>query len=105
MIAPEMPSRTRVTTTQIIVIVPVQKAFSLFTRRSNNRPIHGLRLSACRGGNLYVCWTRMGARGHPGNSALPRICCCIADQQLRFVCGSAFYDRYVACHELGTTVT
>src|SRR6476661_1776565 len=44
MIAPEMPSRTRVTTTQIIVIVPVQKAFSLFTRRSNNRPIHGLRL-------------------------------------------------------------
>ena len=37
--------RTRVTTTQTIVIVPVQKAFSLFTRRSNNRPIHGLRLS------------------------------------------------------------
>jgi len=37
----------------------------------------------------------MGARGHPGNSALPRICCCIADQQLRFVCGSAFYDRYI----------
>src|SRR6186713_3286995 len=46
MIAPEMPSRTRVTTTQTIVIVPVQKAFSLFTRRSNNRPIHGLRLRA-----------------------------------------------------------
>jgi hypothetical protein len=41
-----MPSRTRVTTTQKIVIVPVQKAFSLFTRRSNNRPIHGLRLKA-----------------------------------------------------------
>ena len=38
--------RTRVTTTQTIVIVPVQKAFSLFTRRSNDRPIHGLRLRA-----------------------------------------------------------
>src|SRR6476660_6981112 len=52
MIAPEMPSRTRVTTTQIIVIVPVQKAFSLFTRRSNNRPIHGLRLSGLRRGEI-----------------------------------------------------
>lgn len=34
MIAPEMPSETQTTTTSTIVIVPVQKAFSLFTRRS-----------------------------------------------------------------------
>ncbi len=40
-----MPSRTPDKTTSTIVIVPVQKAFSLFTRRSDHRLIHGLRLS------------------------------------------------------------
>ena len=32
--------------TSTILIVPVQKAFSLFTRRSPHQPIHGFRLSA-----------------------------------------------------------
>ena len=45
MIAPEMPSETGTLTTSIIVIVPVQEAFSLFTRRSDHRLIHGFRLS------------------------------------------------------------
>ena len=58
-----MPSETGTITTSTIVIVPVQKAFSLFTRRSNNRPIHGLRLrtksgvvqfSTIRGAGLFV---------------------------------------------------
>jgi hypothetical protein len=34
MIAPEMPSEPGTISTSTIVIVPVQKAFSLFTRRS-----------------------------------------------------------------------
>ena len=49
MIAPEMPSETGTLTTSTIVIVPVQEAFSLFTRRSLPPIIHGFRLR-CGGG-------------------------------------------------------
>src|SRR5215207_6730527 len=45
MIAPKMPSRTLDNIDFSTRIVPVQKAFSLFTRRSKHRPIHGFRLS------------------------------------------------------------
>ena len=41
-----MPSRTLDKIDFNTRIVPVQKAFSLFTRRSNHRPIHGFRLSS-----------------------------------------------------------
>ena len=44
MIAPKMPSRTLDKIDFSTRIVPVQKAFSLFTRRSHHRPIHGFRL-------------------------------------------------------------
>jgi hypothetical protein len=40
-----MPSRTLDKIDINTRIVPVQKAFSLFTRRSHHRPIHGFRLS------------------------------------------------------------
>ena len=63
-------------------------------RRSSSSSLHD-HLARAGAAICTSAWTRMGARGHPGNSALPRICCCIADQQLRFVCGSAFYDRYI----------
>ena len=39
-----MPSRTLDKIDIDTRIVPVQKALSLFTRRSNHRPIHGFRL-------------------------------------------------------------
>ena len=41
-----MPSRTLDKIDFNTRIVPVQKAFSLFTRRSHHRPIHGFRLSS-----------------------------------------------------------
>src|ERR1700739_4498514 len=44
MSAPKMPSRTLDNIDINTRIVPVQKAFSPFTRRSNHRPIHGFRL-------------------------------------------------------------
>src|SRR6188472_4451213 len=44
MTAPKMPSRTLDMCDISTRIVPVQKAFSLFTRRSHHRPIHGSRL-------------------------------------------------------------
>src|SRR5271166_6310108 len=45
MSAPKMPSRTLDKIDINTRIVPAQKAFSLFTRRSHHRPIHGSRLS------------------------------------------------------------
>jgi hypothetical protein len=46
MSAPEMPSRTLDKCDISTRIVPVQKAFSLFTRRSHRQPVHGFRLRA-----------------------------------------------------------
>jgi hypothetical protein len=56
-------------------IVPVQKAFSLFTRRSDDRPIHGLRLSVARrqGADLYELRAALDdfeLRGEPARAAL-----------------------------------
>lgn len=54
-------------------IVPGQKAFSLFTRRSNHRPIHGFRLK--QNGNrfnqhylLYADGTRFSDAEHETQS-------------------------------------
>jgi hypothetical protein len=44
--ASKVPSRTVDNYDLSTRIIPGQKAFSLFTRRSNHRPIHGFRLSA-----------------------------------------------------------
>src|SRR6476620_6163619 len=43
--ASKVPSRTVDKYDLSTRIIPGQKAFSLFTRRSNHRPIHGFRLS------------------------------------------------------------
>src|SRR6185369_16520293 len=46
--ASKVPSRTVDKYDLSTRIIPGQKAFSLFTRRSNHRPIHGFRLSQHR---------------------------------------------------------
>src|SRR6185437_3126450 len=51
--ASKVPSRTVDKYDLSTRIIPGQKAFSLFTRRSNHRPIHGFRLSV-RGENRHV---------------------------------------------------
>src|SRR4029077_11147970 len=48
--ASKVPSRTVDKYDLSTRIIPGQKAFSLFTRRSNHRPIHGFRLRQLRGG-------------------------------------------------------
>src|SRR6185437_11095700 len=47
--ASKVPSRTVDKYDLSTRIIPGQKAFSLFTRRSNHRPIHGFRLSGGSG--------------------------------------------------------
>ena len=54
MTAPKMPSRTLDMCDISTRIVPVQKAFSLFTRRSHHRPIHGSRLSVRTAGLAFI---------------------------------------------------
>src|SRR6478672_4923454 len=71
MIAPEMPSVTVTFSTSTIDIVPVQKAFSLFTRRSDHRPIHGFRLRTDGDGVYRRARLRVGPRevGEPSDPA------------------------------------
>lgn len=50
--------------TSALVLCPVQKAFSLFIRRSQHRPIHGFRLSSALGSALSVVGRHVvGQRG------------------------------------------
>ena len=70
MIAPEMPSETRTTTTSTIVIVPVQEAFSLFTRRSSpaDHPRIQAKCAARRGSPDYTYYHKVAARPDSGKN-------------------------------------